>query len=226
MNRNRLSPPPQPRPRRLARALGLAAGLATVTLTPSVPAASTPTHDPHAHHAMAKPSGNRDYQRAEVRYAVPDASLRDQQGRSVTMAEVLADRRPVMLNFIFTSCTAVCPVMTATFAQVQTQMGTERKDLRMVSISIDPEHDTPKRLAAYATRFKAEDNWTFLTGKLADIIALQRAFGVYRGDKMNHSPTAFIRTAPSAPWVRIDGFTTAKVLIEEYHRQRAHLSAQ
>jgi len=216
-------------PYSLPAGLFLAACLGASTLPSTVQAADASAEaehgaNPHAHHMMTMPDRHQAYQRSEARYRAPDVTLRDRQGRTMAMSELLAETRPIMLNFIFTSCTAVCPVMSATFAQVQSQLGEKRGDLRMVSISIDPEHDTPARLDEYAARFKADENWTFLTGRLADIVSLERAFGVYRGDKMNHSPSAFIRVAPGRPWVRIDGFTTAKVLIDEYRRERARLS--
>jgi len=208
--------------------LSLAACLGAAALPPLAVGATGAGADrgsnPHAHHMMTMPERHQAYQRSQARYRAPDVMLRNRHGRALAMADLLAEPRPIMLNFIFTSCTAVCPVMSATFAQVQSQLGPERRNVRMVSISIDPEHDTPARLGEYAARFKADENWTFLTGRLDDIVSLERAFDVYRGDKMNHSPSAFIRVAPGQPWVRIDGFTTAKVLIDEYRRERARLS--
>lgn len=213
---------------RLRLCLGLAAWLvcSPVAVVHAGEPAAGGHHMSHAHHAMAVPKDTGDYQRTEVAYSVPDLTFRDRHGRTIRVAELLAQNRPVMLNFIFTSCTAICPVMTATFAQVQAGLGDERQKVQMVSVSIDPEHDTPERLTRYAQTYKAEDNWRFLTGTLDDSVALQRAFNVYRGDKMNHSPTAFIRVSPRLPWIRIDGFTTARDLINEYRQSQARLSAK
>jgi protein SCO1 len=111
----------------------------------------------------------------------------------------------------------VCPVLTATFSQVQAALGDERNALRMVSISIDPEHDTPARLAAYAAKFHAGPQWRFLTGSLSDIVAVQKAFDAYRGEKTSHVPLTFLRASPDAPWVRIEGFASAAELVREYH---------
>jgi protein SCO1/2 len=86
----------------------------------------------------------------------------------------------------------------------------------MVSITIDPEHDTPERLRRYARRFGAAEDWDFYTGDLQDIIRVQKAFDAFRGDKMSHIPLTFLRAAPDEPWIRMEGFANAGELIEEY----------
>jgi protein SCO1/2 len=139
----------------------------------------------------------------------------NQDGQQVSLPELLDSDQPVMLNFIFTSCTAICPAMSAIFAGVQTRLGSDSERLHMVSISIDPEHDTPEALNAYARRFDAGPQWQFLTGSLEDSIAVQRAFDADRGDKMNHAPLTLFRAAPDAQWVRYEGFATAAELVKE-----------
>lgn len=177
-------------------------------------------HHHHHHHAMADSSG---YQRVSESYDVPDVRLVDAGGVNISLREVLGGDEPVMLNFIFTSCTAICPVMSATFRQVQEQLGEERSKVRMVSISIDPENDTPDRLKEYSAKFGAGPQWRMLTGSVADSIAVQRAFGTFRGDKMNHAPATFLRTGgPGQPWVRLDGLTSAADIIHEYHKLAGH----
>jgi len=131
---------------------------------------------------------------------------------------VLASDIPVMLNLIFTTCTAVCPVMSATFEQVRNELGPRREQLHMVSISIDPEHDTPERLREYAEKFHADHLWQFYTGTQTEIVKLQRALQAYRGNKMNHIPTTYLRATATSPWVRIEGFASAEELISEYDR--------
>lgn len=166
----------------------------------------------HQHHAMA---GNG-YTRSVASYQMPDVKLVDADGNEVVLADSLAVDEPVMLNFIFTTCTTVCPVMSATFSLVQEKLEQERDAVRMVSISIDPEHDSPEQLNEYAKRFEAGPQWSMLTGSLEDSIAVQRAFNVYRGDKMSHEPVTFIRNGADQPWVRIDGFASADELLREY----------
>ncbi len=121
-------------------------------------------------------------------------------------------------NFVYTSCTAVCPLLSQTFAEFQNRLGAEAGKLRMVSISIDPEQDTPERLAEYARRYKAGPQWTHYTGTLGASVMLQKAFQAYFGDKMHHRPVTFIRAAPGQPWVRLDGFVTPDDLDKEYRQ--------
>ena len=165
----------------------------------------------HQHHEVAP-----GYQRSLAAYTVPKVTLINQDGERRSLPVLLDSGKPVMLNFIFTSCTAICPAMTAIFAKVQRELGSDNARVHMVSISIDPEHDTPAALGEYAGRFGAGPQWEFLTGSLADSIAVQRAFDADRGNKMNHAPLTLFRATPEAQWVRYEGFATASELLEEY----------
>jgi protein SCO1/2 len=195
--------------------------LALVTLTGAHPASAVEPdtlhgteHAGHELHHMHTAPG---YQRSQATYSVPDVTLIDQHGQRVSLTELLdSGNKPVMLNFIFTSCTAICPMMTAIFAKVQTQLGSDAERVLMVSVSIDPEHDTPAELASYAARFGAGPQWEFLTGSLGDSITVQQAFDAYRGDKMNHAALTLFRATPGSPWVRYDGFADAADLTKEY----------
>ena len=101
-------------------------------------------------------------------------------------------------------------------AQFQRKLGAESKTVHLMSISIDPEEDTPARLAEYAKKFGASPQWQHYTGTLAASVAAQRAFDVYRGEKMSHTPVTLLRSAPGKPWLRIDGFVTPDELLREY----------
>ncbi len=176
-------------------------------------------HDPHAHHRhMMNQTG---YQSSKHNYIIPDLVLIDMNNNKVSLSDAIGHKEPVMLNFIFTTCTTICPVLTATFSQVQRKLGDEAKSVRMISITIDPEQDTPERLKEYAGKFKTGAGWQFLTGSLEDIITTQEAFDAYRGDKMNHEPLTFIRSAANGPWVRLKGFTSAAEVVDEYRQQLA-----
>ncbi len=166
--------------------------------------------DEHMHHHAAAPTV-----RSIVDYALPQIALVRTDGSPVALADELNDGRPVVLNFIYTSCTTICPLTSQTFAELQQRLGAQRDRVHLVSISIDPEQDTPARLREYAAKFGAGPEWQFLTGTLAASIAAQRAFYVYRGDKMDHTPVTFVRTASGARWVRIDGFASAAQLLGE-----------
>jgi protein SCO1/2 len=171
----------------------------------------------HHHHGEA-PEGIR---RSEATYLVPALHLVRQDGSRADFPGELNDGRPVVLNFIYTSCTAICPLTSQVFSHVQNALAAEGAPVDLVSISIDPEYDTPPRLSEYARVFKATDRWHFYTGTQAASIALQRAFDVYRGDKMNHVPVTFLRVAPGRPWVRLEGFASPDDVLNEF-RNLAH----
>ena len=171
-------------------------------------------HEGHGAHMDA--AARMDIKRSEARYRMPEVTLLNQNGQKVTFSKALDDGRPVLLNFIYTSCTTVCPVTTQIFSEVQAQLGKPPGKLHMVSVSIDPEYDTPKRLLAYARENKTGPQWDFYTGSLDDSIAVQKAFDAYRGDKMNHTPLTLMRAAPGKPWVRLDGFASPEMIVKEY----------
>jgi protein SCO1/2 len=151
-----------------------------------------------------------------VDYVVPDVWLVRDDGRKVSLPKELDDGRPLVLNFIYTTCPGICPLMSQVFSRFQSRLGAERDKVHMVSISIDPEQDTPERLRAYAKQFAAGSQWRHYTGTVDASIAAQKAFNAYRGDKMNHDPLTLMRAAPGKPWVRIDGFATPDDLLEQY----------
>ncbi|WP_425274049.1 SCO family protein [Paraburkholderia lacunae] len=155
--------------------------------------------------------------RSTVEYTLPAVTLVRDDGKAVSLVDELNDGRPVILTFIYTTCTTICPMVSQTFEELQGKLGVDRDKVHLVSISIDPEEDTPARLRAYAARFDAGPEWQHYTGTVEASIAAQRAFNVYRGDKMNHTAVAFFRAAPGKPWLRLDGLATPAELLNAYH---------
>lgn len=194
-----------------ARRMFSAACMAVVAL--SLPTAA-PAHDAKEH-ATRWPGGNA-YQRSLKSYAIPDVVLTDADAQPVRLRELLTGGDPVMMNFIFTTCSTACPVMVKSFSDVPSRLAAGEKNLRMVSISIDPDNDTPAQLKSYAKNFGAGARWQFLTGRVEDVRAVQLAFGSYRGDKMNHEPLTLIRQTQGKQWIRIDGFANPDELVREY----------
>jgi protein SCO1/2 len=175
-------------------------------------------HADHSAHmaTLEAKDGEPSYTRSLSTYAPPQVNLVDRDGEEQSLAALLETDSPVMLNFIFTSCTTICPIQTATFVEAQKQLAADHEHVQLVSISIDPEVDTPVRLTEYARARGAGEPWAFLTGDLASIRKAQEAFGAYRGNKMNHVPLTFLRASAGDPWVRIDGFPSASDLVREY----------
>jgi protein SCO1 len=187
--------------------LGLA--WAAFTLGNSVIAAQ-PDH--HQHHAGMAPG----YTRQTASYQLPRMALVRSDGVKANFPDEIDDGKPVILNFIYTTCTAICPMLSLSFSGLQRGLGTERDQVRMISISIDPEEDTPARLAQYARQFDAQGQWRFYTGSAQSSVTLQKAFQAYFGGKMHHRPVTFMRAAPGQAWVRLEGFTTPDELLREY----------
>lgn len=200
-------------PIRLQRRRLLSASCAAAAL---LAAGRVVAHDEH-NRAVAWPGGNS-YERSVRSYTIPDVTLVDADARPVKLRELLASDDPVMVNFIFTTCSTICPVMVRVFADVPSRLGAGAKDLHMVSISIDPENDTPAQLKSFAKNFGADKRWSFLTGRVQEINAVQRAFGTFSGDKMTHEPLTLIRHAKAKSWVRIDGFANPDELVREYRK--------
>lgn len=155
---------------------------------------------------------------AVVEYQTPAVTLVRQDGKHVFLPQELDDGRPVLLNFIFTTCSSVCPLASRTLEEFQSRLGGEASQVHLVSISIDPEQDTPARLAQYARKFHAGPEWQYYTGSVAASIAAQRAFDVYRGEKMSHTPVTLMRAAPGKSWLRIEGFVTPDELVLDYRK--------
>ncbi|MES9968866.1 MAG: SCO family protein [Candidatus Thiodiazotropha sp.] len=172
------------------------------------------TPEQHAHHM--KMMASEEYNVLHAHYSIPDVNLISHKREVKTLADVLNTDRPVMLNFIFTTCTTICPVLSASFHQVQEQLGNESNSVSMVSITIDPDYDTPEQLQKYSERFSAGEQWQFYTGSYKDIVMVEKAFDIYRGSKMNHEPVTLIRTNKNSKWMRIDGLASAEDIIMEY----------
>jgi protein SCO1/2 len=181
--------------------------------------ASEPAADPHAAHRHAV---NQAVRRTEIAYTMPDVRLVRQDGKTMSLKDALGDDKAVVVNFIYTTCTTICPLSSQVFAQFESKLGDLKSGVHLVSFSIDPEQDTPARLVEYAKKFHAGKNWDHYTGTLEASVAVQKAFDAYRGDKMNHGPLTLMRAAHGKTWVRLDGFASADDLLMEYHGLMGH----
>lgn len=153
--------------------------------------------------------------RSTVSVKLPAVPVRLQTGKLITFDAAIDPNRPVLLNFIFTTCTGICLPMTQVFASAQDRLGAGAAMVQMVSVSIDPSQDTPAHLAEYAARFSAGQQWSFSTGSQQAVDSIQQAFNVYRPDKMAHTPVTFVRPLHGQQWVRLDGFASPDQLIRE-----------
>jgi protein SCO1/2 len=109
---------------------------------------------------------------------IPNLTVMTQRGKPVKFYDDLIKGKIVIISFIYTSCTDICPLTTARIAQLEEKLGDMvGRDVFILSMSVDPERDTPERLKEYAERFGAGPGWSFVTGKLEDIRAINYKFG-------------------------------------------------
>ncbi len=150
---------------------------------------------------------------AEKAPAIPDVMVIDQNGERHHFYRDLVQGRSVAINFIFTTCTTICPPLTANFAKIQKMMAARgEKNLRLISVSVDPENDTPERLKSYSELFHAHEGWMFVTGRRADMEQIWKAFNVYLSSKQDHPPTVAIGNDVTHRWVFASGLTSADKL--------------
>ena len=142
----------------------------------------------------------------------PAFILTNRDGRSVR-GEHLAGR-PWIADFIFTRCPASCPLMTARMARLDRELAQDH-EVKLVSFSVDPDHDTPAVLQRYAESYKAPPRWLFLTGDKTEIYRLSR-----QGFKLGiEIPAA---TAPGGPPVEPILHSTRFVLVDGLGRIRGY----
>jgi protein SCO1 len=145
--------------------------------------------------------------------ALPPIPLVAMDGQPRLLDVELATDTPLLLNFVFTSCSSSCSVQTAVLAQVQRMLVSGGRALRLASISIDPDNDTPEQLRRYAAGFGITNGWQFYTGRYQEVLKVQKLFDVYRGSKAAHPPVLFMRKHSHAAWLRVEGFPAAAEVV-------------
>lgn len=146
---------------------------------------------------------------------IPDVELLDQNGNRVHFYTDLVKGKTVAVQFIFTTCTTVCPPLGATFARVQKELGERAgRDAHLISISVDPATDTPERLKAWAAKFHAAEGWTLVTGAKPQVDQLLRALGAATASPADHSPTVLVGNDAKGQWTRTYGLARPSVLVK------------
>jgi cytochrome oxidase Cu insertion factor (SCO1/SenC/PrrC family) len=143
-----------------------------------------------------------------------DLPLIDQDNRRVKFyTDVLKDK-VVLLSFIFTDCDEACPLMMKTFFDVQTLLGDRAgKEVFLVSISVDPETDTPEALKAYGERYRAGPGWTFLTGDKRNVDWVVYKLGQYRNEIEDHSTLFLLGDVKNGRWRKIPASTPPEAIV-------------
>lgn len=144
-----------------------------------------------------------------------DVELINQDGKKMRFYSDVLKNKVVIVNAFFTTCTSVCPPMNRNFEKVQDALGDRLgKDAFLVSISVDPEKDTPARLKEYSQRFHARPGWLFLTGKKENVDWALYKLGQYVETKDNHTTIIIIGNEPKGLWKKAFGLAKTDELIK------------
>ena len=148
--------------------------------------------DTHASYAALSPEP---IEPVEFAVELPDIDLVDHRNQSVALQSIFANDKQVIFAFFFTHCVSVCTTITLSLKSLQQDLP---PNTLIAMISIDPETDTPEVLGSYAKQHRIDDsNWYLLTGEISEVIALQKDFEAYRGNKMNHTTSLFVKKSDS-----------------------------
>ena len=132
--------------------------------------------------------------------------LVDQDGKRVDLYEDLMKDKVVVINSFFATCTGSCPVMAKTFQHVQEQLGDRiGRDVWLISITVDPEVDTPEVLKKYAAQWKARPGWRFLTGSQEEVAAALKKIGQYVDDRESHKNLILVGNDRTGLWKKLFG---------------------
>ena len=160
-------------------------------------------HDEHAMHSAAAQAAVKP---GSVTVRGLDTTLLDQDGRSVHLRRDVVGERIVVVNFVYTTCTTVCPVASAMFGELQQRLGEQLgREVALVTITVDPLRDTPARLKAYAAKFEARPGWTWLTGPSVAVNDVLKGMGAYAPDFTQHPLMVLIGDGKRGSWTRFAG---------------------
>jgi protein SCO1 len=146
---------------------------------------------------------------------IPDVRLTDESGHEVRFASDVLRQRPALISFIYTRCTTTCPLVGATVATVTEKLQADASKLAIVSITVDPDYDTPERLRDWRKLYGEIPQWTLLTGAKRDITQLLRALGAYSPNLEDHSEILLIGPNASGQWVRMSSLAGWDTVVEQ-----------
>jgi protein SCO1/2 len=145
----------------------------------------------------------------------PNVPLQTHDGRSVRFYDDLVKGKKVIINFTFTTCQNTCSATSSNLARVQRMLGERAgRDVFFVSLTLDPEHDTPEILKQYAETVRAQPGWTFATGRAGDIDDIRRRLGLYDGpDFTRHMGLLTFGNEPEGKWASTPALDTPRNIL-------------
>lgn len=174
--------------------------IAAIALT--APAAAQ--HGDHSAHEAMMEGDHGDHQAEAVSdLSIPDVEVVTQDGETVRFYSDLVEDRVVAMNFVFTTCTTICPPMGAIFGQLEKQLGDRAgQDFHLISVSVDPTTDTPERLTEWAAKFGRTPGWTLVTGDKTTVDSLLKSLQVFTPDFEDHAPIVLLGNDARDEWTR------------------------
>jgi protein SCO1 len=144
-----------------------------------------------------------------------DVELVNQDGKTMRFYTDVLKNKVVIINTFFTTCKSVCPPLNRNFEKIQEALGDRLgKDAFLISISVDPETDTPPRLKEYSQRFHAKPGWIFLTGKKENVDWALYKLGQYVEAKDDHTTIVIVGNEPKGLWKKAFGLANIAELIQ------------
>lgn len=162
----------------------------TIALTTQTTLGQKKEHGGHVH---PRPAPSNAKPKLPPKPSIPDVEVLDQDGRKQNFYSDLVKDRVVIISFIFTTCKVTCPLSGANFSKLQTLLG-ERlgRNVFLISVSTDPETDSPEKLKIWGERFKAKAGWTLITGEGKEVARLLQVLKGDGIDKDYHVPALFM----------------------------------
>lgn len=135
--------------------------------------------------------------------SIPDVSLIDQDGKKIHFYSDLIEGKVVAVNFVFTTCSTICTPQGARFAELRKLLGEQAgKEVHLISVSIDPQVDTPPKLKAWSEKLGAGPGWTLVTGEKDEIVRLLKSLGAFDVDIKRHTPSLLLGNDRAKRWTR------------------------
>jgi len=207
------------------RIIGRTLMTSLLTLMLAIPAGAMADEDPHAkHRAMMKQKSEPVAESADV--DLRDGLLLTQHGDEVLFVTDVIGDNIVVMDFVYTTCTTICPVLSALFTQVQTKLGDQvGDDVMLVSMSVDPIRDTPQRLKAYSAKHRAGEGWLWLTGPKSVVEDVLVGVGAYTTNFEDHPSMVLIGDGVTGEWKRLFGFPNPDRIVSIVIEMRARREA-
>lgn len=187
-------------------------------------------HDPHAKHKQMGTAGMEEQSQGGAELDIPETALLNQYGQSVNFRQDVVADNIVVMDFIYTSCTTVCPVLSAVMAQVQRKLEPRiGHGVSLVSLTVDPVRDNPQRLLDYSRQHDAGPGWTWLTGSKPAVDSVLVSLGTYTPNFVDHPSLVMVGDVKTGQWTRFYGFPSPDRIVATVNKllkERAKLDSK